>query len=433
MGTEAHELPPADELVELVIEAGSYIKAAERLGIPDSTLKGYIARAGKRDELNARRKRKVAVVAPEPEPKPVDDPLRIKLEQQAGELRLLRAENREYAKKLASQEEFFERIVEASQVPAQAPKYRAAKPKKKLPSRSVVVPVYDQQFGQLVRPDDTPGGRGKFDTSVFDTRLERWLEGVTGNIRDYAQSHRIEELIIPLGGDQVEGDEIFPGQSWQLELDPARQVWELAGKSELAFRELIRFAKEEVGIPWVAFYAVPGNHGKVGGKRSGARPSTYNWDWLYQMILRDKLRKEPINEFIIEPAGAIFFYAAGVEFQAIHGEQIKGWGGIPFYGIARHDAKSVRLHNRIFRYLLMGHIHQPAELTTGSGAEAIVSGDWVGANNMSGFITAASRPQQRVIYVAHKWGVTESARIYLTDAETAWEPTPIHGVPALAA
>jgi hypothetical protein len=177
---------------------------------------------------------------------------------------------------------------------------------------------------------------------------------------------------------------------------------------------------------------VPGNHGKVGGKRGGARPKTYNSDWGLQVMLKDKLRAEPIDEFVVNPAGSVFFYAAGFECQAIHGEQIRGWGGIPFYGIARHDAKSVRLHSRLYRYLFLGHIHQQSQINIGTGAEACVSGDWVGANNMSGDIVAASRPKQSLVYFGAQYGITESVPIYLTDADDALAPSPIYGKAAAA-
>ena len=96
---------------------------------------------------------------------------------------------------------------------------------------------------------------------------------------------------------------------------------------------------------------------------------------------------------MIHPEGSIFFYAAGFECQAIHGHEIRGWGGIPFYGIARHDAKSVRLHSGCYRYLFHGHIHQQSLINIGTGSEAIVSGDWVGPNNASGAINAAPRSE----------------------------------------
>lgn len=364
----------------------------------------------------------------------IDDRERIRQTQIDAELRMLRRENQQYARALAKQEELFERFVEVSRVPVAVPKFQVPKQSGKLPSRSVVVPIYDQQYGQLVRPSDTPGQHGGFNTEIYDARAQRWFEGVTSHIRKQATAYRLDELIIVLGGDHVEGDEIFPGQSWQLEIDPVKQMWELACKlggdnsgGIGLLQRLVRFAKAEVGIPWVAIYCVPGNHGKVGGKRSGARPATYNWDWGMQTIVQDKMRDDPVDEFVIRPDGSVFFYVAGFEAQAIHGQQIKGWGGIPFYGIARHDAKSVRLHNRLYRYLFMGHIHQQSEINIGTGAEAVVSGDWVGPNNMSGEIMAASRPKQALVYFGAQYGITEHVPIYLTDADEALTPSPIYG------
>lgn len=364
----------------------------------------------------------------------VTDRERIRRTQIDAELKVLRRENAQYAKALAKQEELFDRFVEISQTRIEVPKFTIPKQSKKLPSRSVVVPIYDQQYGQLVRPWDTPGQRGGFNTEIYDSRAQRWFEGVTSHLRKQAAMYRLEELIIVLGGDHVEGDEIFAGQSWQLEIDPVKQMWELACKmggdnegNVGMLQLLVRFAKQELGIPWVAVYCVPGNHGKVGGKRSGARPSTYNWDWGLHMIVQDKMRNDPVDEFVIRPDGSVFFYAAGFECQAIHGQQIKGWGGIPFYGIARHDAKSVRLHNRLYRYLFMGHIHQQSQINIGTGAEALVSGDWVGPNNMSGDIMAASRPKQWLFYFSASMGVSEQVPIYLTEADEALEPSPIYG------
>lgn len=238
------------------------------------------------------------------------DKERIRQTQVDAELRVLRRENQQYAKALAKQEEFFERFVEISRVPVNVPKFEVPKQSKKLPARSVVVPIYDQQYGQLVRPSDTPGQHGGFNTSIYDARAQRWFEGVTSHIRNQAAVYRLEEMVIVLGGDHVEGDEVFAGQSWQLEIDPVKQMWELAckmggdneGRVGLLQR-LVRFAKQEIGIPYILVVAVPGNHGKVGGKKSGARPSTYNWDWGLHMIVQDKMRSDPVDEFVIRPDG----------------------------------------------------------------------------------------------------------------------------------
>lgn len=414
-----HNWPPNDEVREL-IESLGIPKAAERLGVSVTTLRSHAVRQG------LPTKKAVGEPVEAGNAKPVDDPDRIALQRAKDEIKVLRKDNREYAEKLASQKEFFEEIVEATRVSAQIPTFRTKRQGKSKPANSIITPVYDQQFGQFVRPADTPGGRGNFNEAVFDERLARWVNAVCEISAARAENYRIEELIIPMGGDQVEGDEIFAGQAWQLEMGPPRQVWELSLKMEEALRTVVRFAKEEIGVPYIALYGVPGNHGKVGGRKSGARPSDYSWDWLHHMILFDRLRAEPIDQFAIEPAGSLFFYCAGHEFQAIHGDEIRGWGGIPLYGIARFDSRSVRLHNRVHRYLLMGHIHQRAEIPNGAG-ETLVSGDWVGANNLSGAIQAASRPQQAIHFVSRKWGVDGGERIYFQEADEAYTPTPIHG------
>lgn len=347
---------------------------------------------------------------------PVDDPERVKLDGLEAELRHLRAENREYRKALASREKIVEQIVEAARVPVKVPRYTVRKRSSKLSVRTAVLPVYDCQFGQLVRPEDTPLGVGEFSVSVFDQRLERWMDAVTGSMRDYAASHAIEELTVVFGGDLVEGEDIFAGQPWQLEHDPAMQTVLFVRRWAEALRTLVAFAKTEIGVKRIMVLAIPGNHGKVGGRKKGATPSTMSWDWLASEWLRDSLRAEPVDVWGIESGGAVLFETAGHLFLAIHGDEIRGWGGLPFYGLAKYDGRAIRMSGELHDYLLMGHHHQPASIPNGSGGETIVSGDWVGANNLSRHLAAASRPQQKLLFVADGWGVTEQVPLYLAEA-----------------
>lgn len=416
--TRAEELAKADP-------SPSMAKLADGLGFKSGSFIGAIRR--EYPALHPKLKEMFRPGGASPKRiQPVDDPERLKAQQRADEIKALKKENREYAEALASQDALFQKIVEATRVSVDVPKFTTARQSKRKPPNSIITPVYDQQFGQFVRPDDTPGGRGLFSEKVFDERLARWVNAVCEIAAARAENYRIDEWIIPLGGDQVEGDEIFAGQPWQLEFGPPRQVWELSLKMDAAIREVVRFAKAEIGVPYIAIYGIPGNHGKVGGRKSGARPSDYSWDWLHHMILFDRLREQPIDQLAIEPAGSLFFYCAGHEFQAIHGDEIRGWGGIPFYGLTRFDGRSMRLHNRLYRYLLMGHHHQAATIPNGAG-ETLIQGDWVGANNLSGMMTAGSRPQQAIYFVSNKWGIDGAERVYFEEADNAYVPTPIHG------
>lgn len=411
------------------------------LGVSQGGLQGWLGRKGMAEEISgilarnrtATREKAHQARAEAQQQKaddqPVDDPQRIRIDQLTAENKALSSEHKELRAKLASQEEYFERIVEAVRVPVEVPKFKKRRQGKTQPEESTILPIYDQQFGQFVRAVDTPGGRGGFDVEVFDRRLERYVDGAKGILAARGLAYRLDELFFILGGDQVEGDEIFPGQAWQLALDPPRQVWELACRMREALIELIVFAKEELGIPKIALYGVPGNHGKVGGRKSGSRPATYNWDWLLYKILFDQLRDAPIDQVAIEPGGAILFKCAGHEFQAIHGDEVKAWGGIPFYGLTRFHGKAQAYHQRLYRYCLMGHHHQPASIPNGT-TETIISPDWVGPNNLTKQMVTSSRPGQNILFVSRKWGLDAPERIYFMEAEEAYAPTEVHDLSA---
>lgn len=418
-------LPPLAQVKADAAKFSTMAELARSYSLKPNTLSTRLRNDGVLDEVRA------SLAAPG-ELSSEADPDELKSAALAEENRVLRNSLKQLKTQLASQEDFFERIAEICKVRVERPTYPVKRQVKDKPANSIILPIYDQQFGQFVRPTDTPGNRGGFNTEVFDERLAEYVTRACKVIDQRAKGYRIEELIFVFGGDQVEGDEIFAGQAWQLELDPLEQMFQLAqkmGGKGGALKRLIQFAKEDIGIPKIGVYGVTGNHGKVGGKRGGARPRSYSWDYGFLRLMQDLLREEPIDQFAYELGGSLFFRCAGHEFQAIHGDEIRGWGGLPFYGLTKFDGRSIRLHNRIYRYLLMGHHHQQSEIPNGAG-ETLISGDWVGANNLSGMISAASLPQQKAIFVSGKRGVDGTERIYLQDAIEAYTPTQIHSLNA---
>jgi hypothetical protein len=341
-----------------------------------------------------------------------------------------RTENNRLRAELAKREETVERIMAALAVPVDVPRYDLAKTDKTLPVRSAVLPIYDIQYGQHVSPSDVPLRQGGHTSQTFDEKLARYLKAVTGSLRDYAASHRVDELVIPLGGDLVEGYDIFAGQAWQLDKNPAEQTRDLAAHLANAIKALVKVAKEEIGVERIAVLSVPGNHGKVGGKRAGALPTTMSWDWLTVEILGLHLQGQPIDLWVNEPAGSLLFETAGHTFLQIHGDEIQGHSGIPFYGLTKFDGKAMRLARCVYDYCLLGHHHQQSSIPNGSGGEFLMSGDWIGGNNLSKYLMAASRPQQRLLFVSRRFGITETVPIYLEDQRRR-EPV-IHAIEAAA-
>lgn len=334
------------------------------------------------------------------------------------EMRALRAENRRLTQKLLDQENFFDRIVAASTEPLPRPNLKVRRGARKRPERFVLLPIFDCQYGQRVVPDDTVGGIGGFDSSVFAERLATYVEKVSALMESYSAGHDIKGLVFALGGDMVEGDEIFKGQEWHLEMDPAEQVLQI--RDHLAYAiDALMGAAASLGVSQASVLCVPGNHGRVGGKKGGARPRSYSWDVLVYKLLKERLANHPLKNFVIEKAGNCTFEVAGNLFGMIHGDEVKGWGGIPFYGLTRHDAKMIRTLNVIPDYVLLGHHHQPAAIPIGYG-EHLMSGNWVGANNLSG-VVGSNTPSQSAFFVSREHGVCDRSMLYLDEKR---KPTP---------
>lgn len=340
-----------------------------------------------------------------------------------AEIRSLRKKVKDLSEALGKREEWLAEVVEASRIPVQRPHFKESAAKTGYPERSVILPIYDIQYGQFVRPRDVPFGKGSYSAEVFDARLESYVFRIRSLLRQRAVTTDFSEMHFVLGGDLVEGDQIYPGMAWQLQDDPIRQVLDLRVKLSEAIRGLIRVAKEDLGTKHIAVYAVPGNHGKVGGKRAGATPTSYSWDYLCAALIMDDLREEPVDLAVNEPSGALIFETLGHKFLTVHGDEIKGQMGIPFYGFQRLDGKALRLSEVMFDYGLAGHIHQPASIPNGSGGEWNVQPDWVGGNNLSKHIVAASRPGQKLLIVGAKQGIATEEKIFFDDRRARQEAT----------
>lgn len=116
---------------------------------------------------------------------------------------------------------------------------------------SLVTNLNDTQAGK-----DSGGG-----TPALLERLENFFDLLNQRITE--DRKHIGDLVILLGGDLVEGCNIFPNQSFQIDQDRRAQIRTMTG---VVLTMLDRFAPE---FPTVRLMAVPGNHGehRANGKR----------------------------------------------------------------------------------------------------------------------------------------------------------------------
>ena len=399
------------EAVEAALaEAGSISAACARLGIADKTLRRYCAEQG--IDLSPAKTRPGRSVVPEPQEHVEKDSA---TERVASERDHYKRLYREASKHIRTQDDICGAVAARFAEPRPKPIIRPVRTKStKLPEREAVLLLSDWQLGELVGIEET-GGVNAYSWEIATERAGRLVTAVVGNMLNQMQAYRVSRLVVAVLGDIVEGHDIFNGQAWSLERDAA--VQSLDG-SELMAGVICGIVEELAprGVT-VDVYCVPGNHGKPGGRKAGATPMTFSFDYLLYRMLEKELAKQPIREVGIEPAGRLLFEAAGQVFLMTHGNEVRGWGGFPFYGLDKTHAKLTMELETLFTFWLLGHWHSEATLPAGRG-KRVVNGTMVGANQLTqAAVLTTSTPCQKLLYISRDFGLAEEAYMVLAPNE----------------
>lgn len=136
-------------------------------------------------------------------------------------------------------------------------------------------------------------------------------------------------------------------------------------------------------FPNIKVLYLSGNH----GRRKEVRKKDYHaawdsWDYLIAEFARSYTRDCVNIEFLIPDSFSAVVEIEGHNFACMHGDDIKGWAGIPWYGIARKTQRLTALssaHNRRIDYYCLGHFHAQGIQQAIKG-ETIVNGSWVGCD-----------------------------------------------------
>jgi len=328
-------------------------------------------------------------------------------------------------KRIRMQEDIAASLAEQFASPLPAPRFAKVKRASdaKRPEREVILQVSDWQIGELVRPEDV-GGVNEYSWPVFERRLQRWVLAVIGSINNQMEAYDVRRGVVCMLGDMVEGHDVYNGQAWHLDKDAAMQALDGATAWAAALAAIIEATPE---ITWHV-YCIPGNHGKPGGRKAGAVPASFSFDYLFYRLLEKDLSQYPVAEFVIEPAGRLLFWSAGHVFLCIHGNEVRAWSGFPAYGLDKADARLAKELDQAFAYLLLGHWHQAAMMPSGRGAR-IINGSAVGANQLTqAAVLGATLPTQNMLWVSRDYGLAELGLVHLAPGE--YRMPKIHGVQA---
>lgn len=206
----------------------------------------------------------------------------------------------------------------------------------------------DMQTGK-VTPD--------YNSDVAARRVDEYADKIIA----FGRSRNIKQITVAMLGDMVEGVDIFPGQQWLIDSTLYRQIFDT---TPVIITEFVR--KLLTWFDHVTVEAVQGNHGRIG--RRGVFGPEDNADRMVYRVAKLMLANEPRCQFnMSDPEGEAAWYKimkiGGYRAMLIHGDQIRGANGFPWYGLGKkvHGWASGGLPGGdTFDDLFMGHYHQMA-------------------------------------------------------------------------
>lgn len=271
------------------------------------------------------------------------------------------------------------------------------------------VHVTDVQYGKRT---------ATYNGTVADERIAligRKVEEVTMLRRHYAT---IRDCRIYLGGDMVEGENIFPGQAHEIDQSLFQQA--LRGLptalSKLVLHMLRVFEK-------VTVVGVRGNHGRPGRFGNGDNRQT-NWDTVsfraLELMILGPHCPESVRKRVRFAFSEETFFQIDRVFDwgnlLVHGDQISGgFAGFPWYGAAKKAWGWVDTLPAQWDYIWTGHFHTPASMVLNK-RELLAGGTTESDNEYAQEqLAAGGYPRQRLAYFNAKYGLISDVPLYLDD------------------
>lgn len=271
--------------------------------------------------------------------------------------------------------------------------------KRRKNAETAVVLLSDWQLGK-----HTP----TYSSDVCEERVQLMASKVRELAAIQRADHPVKHCAVMLLGDMVEGEQIFPGQQWEIDSSLFRQTV-VDGP-----RILVSFLRDMLAdFETVTVHAVVGNHGAIGGRSRREHHPETNADRMMYQVAASLLESEPRIRFEIPERDPwmVADLGDGCRFLLMHGDQVRGSQGIPWYGWSRRvqglDMMSRRIWKDLaFDYVAAGHFHTPVSLYI-NGARLWINASTESHNPYAAQqLGAAGEPAQWLLFAAPGRGVT---------------------------
>jgi hypothetical protein len=292
-----------------------------------------------------------------------------------------------------------------------------------------VLHLGDWHFCEVVNIDDT-GGLAEYNSGIALQRLQHLAETTVDICGNKLRGYRLKKLVVFILGDIV---------STNIH-DLLQNTPDTAVDSFLTSLFLLSqfFHDLAANFHEVEVVGVTGNHGRITEEKK-YKQRYANWDFILFQMLGLMLFNQPNISFKIPKSIFTIEKVNGWDWLLFHGDPVRAWMNIPFYGIIRalknirdllelarsqkeqaglvrrqleleEELKKTRTwwqeQGHRFDYASMGHFHTSGSLDIGAG-ELFMNGAGIGTTEFSiGKMLTGSAPRHWLHGIHHEQGVS---------------------------
>ena len=375
-----------------------YLKFAKTVGRSHSTVRRWI-----------RKFRKLLYGTEHPFPTAEELDIHVKHEK---EIHLLKEQinvwKRKYThvlKQLNFEEKFLElakQMIKALPQPEKPVEIRSEFFMNKRVEENLTLIVSDVHAGEVVSSEETFG----FNEYNFNIMIER-IRNLFGTVIDIAINklvgYKFKELNIDFAGDILTG----------VIHDELMETSDLVVVEAILLSAYVFASAISAVTPYfekVNLHGVVGNHGRV-TKKIRYKRSYNNYDYLFYKLLQVYLAKHKNVTFMFPKNWFLVYENNGYNVCMFHGDSIKTWAGVPWYGIQRAVSKLANLLAKkgiIIDIWQLGHFHQDASIPDNT----LINGSLIGPSEFSIKKFYSVAPPSQKLYGCHRdIGITFMYRI----------------------
>jgi hypothetical protein len=249
-----------------------------------------------------------------------------------------------------------------------------------------------------------------FNSDIAARRIAQLQSTVLQLTEIQRHDHPVPNIAVLLGGDMVEGVQIFPGQAWEVDSTLYVQLF----RTVEIIKNMLTFYLQHFDT--VEVWEEAGNHGRLGKK--GDYEAGDNIDRMVYRIVQDQMSHEPRLVWHHSESWYQIVEIGNYRALLVHGDEVKSFGGqTPAFGIIKKVNAWATGVIPDFQDCFMGHFHQPLVLPIANGrgrtfVNPSIESDSVYAKE---FVAATGQPGQRLVFVTPRKGRIASEYVIWLD------------------